>query len=316
MKRFLALLLILAAFALGGCTLDSLFSGLVNQPPQAVIDASPAQGQAPLTVHFNAASSHDDHAIRQYHWDFGDPKSTAPLSTVDATHTYLSPGTYVVKLTVVDEAGEMSSDKIAVVVENPPPVAAFTMDNELPPVGVPVVFDASASYDPNGEVKSYTWDFGDGSTGNGAKTNHSYSKAVYTVVTLTVTDNEGAVAIKRQAVVPQAGVGPGTGGTGGCGGGGSSGGCSGTGDKPLAVISGLPSCAGIDAGTTLTLDGSYSRAAQGTLVRYDWDFGDGETAIGAIVQHTYEHGGRFKVTLTVHDNSGNQTSAWGFLDVH
>ncbi len=316
MKRFLALLLVLAAFALGGCTLDGLVSGLVNQPPQAVIDASPAQGVAPLTVHFNGAYSHDDHAISQYHWDFGDPRDTAPLSAVDASHTYLVPGTYVVKLTVVDEGGEMSSDKIAVVVENPPPVAAFTMDNELPALGVPVAFDASASYDPNGEISSYKWDFGDGSTGSGAQTNHSYAKAVYTVVTLTVTDNEGGVGIKRQAVVPQAGVGTGSGGSGGCGGGSSSGGCSGTGDKPLAVISGLPGCAGIDAGTTLTLDGSYSRAAQGTLVRYDWVFGDGSAATGAIVQHTYEHGGRFKITLTVHDNSGNQTSTWGFIDVH
>jgi len=73
----------------------------------------------------------------------------------------------------------------------------------------------------------------------------------------------------------------------------------------------MPGCAGVKVGTPITLDGSYSRAAEGTIVRYKWDFGDEQTATGAIVTHTYQQTGRFRVTLTVNDDSGNQATAYG-----
>ena len=63
----------------------------------------------------------------------------------------------------------------------------------------------------------------------------------------------------------------------------------------------------------IKFDGSYSRAADGMIVSYSWDFGDGETATGAIVRHAYEHTGRYKVILTIHDNSGQQASAYSIL---
>ncbi|MCK4393850.1 PKD domain-containing protein, partial [Candidatus Bipolaricaulota bacterium] len=52
------------------------------------------------------------------------------------------------------------------------------------------------------------------------------------------------------------------------------------------------------------------RAAEGTIIRHAWDFGDGEsTALGAIVTHTYQQARYYTVTLTVHDDSGQQASA-------
>ncbi len=69
-----------------------------------------------------------------------------------------------------------------------PPVARFTASCD----GLSCQFDASASYDPDGSIVSYAWDFGDGSTGSSVKTDHTYAEAGTYAVSLTVTDDDGA----------------------------------------------------------------------------------------------------------------------------
>jgi PKD repeat protein len=60
-------------------------------------------------------------------------------------------------------------------------------------VNVPVTFDGSASYDSDGgALVSYSWDFGDGATGSGMTTQHTYAEAGTYLVSLTVVDDEGA----------------------------------------------------------------------------------------------------------------------------
>ena len=58
-------------------------------------------------------------------------------------------------------------------------------------IGEPISFDASDSYDPDGDVISFKWDFGDGSMGYSAKLSHTYEKTGKYLVTLTITDSEG-----------------------------------------------------------------------------------------------------------------------------
>lgn len=55
-----------------------------------------------------------------------------------------------------------------------------------------------------------------------------------------------------------------------------------------------------------TADGSKDR--DGSIVFYKWDFGDGTTANGKTVTHTYETGGKYTVTLTVIDDDGSPSS--------
>ncbi len=71
-----------------------------------------------------------------------------------------------------------------------PPVGSFQVPLNAS-INHSIVFDASQSYDPDGSIVSYRWDFGDGTTGVGAIQVHTYEHfGVYTV-TLTVTDNAG-----------------------------------------------------------------------------------------------------------------------------
>lgn len=89
---------------------------------------------------------------------------------------------------------------------NKPPVASFTADPSTGDSPLSVTFDASASYDPDGSIASYFWNFGDGTTSTGGPiVNHVfYSDGPYTAwytVNLTVTDNEGASTTTWNTIV-------------------------------------------------------------------------------------------------------------------
>ena len=92
----------------------------------------------------------------------------------------------------------------APVLDNQPPIASFIYSPEDPVVNQEITFDASKSYDPDGDIVSYDWDFGDGSAENGKSATHSYSSAGSYTITLKVTDNEGATTAvsKRITVSP------------------------------------------------------------------------------------------------------------------
>jgi len=77
---------------------------------------------------------------------------------------------------------------------NNPPIASFTYSPENPVVNQTITFNASLSYDPDGTIVKYEWDFGDGNITSTTHEiiNHSYSEVGNYEVTLTVTDDKGA----------------------------------------------------------------------------------------------------------------------------
>ena len=85
---------------------------------------------------------------------------------------------------------------------NRAPVARFSFMPSTPTVGQQVVFDATASYDPDGRIVDYAWDFeSDGRVdAHGVRVAHVYTQARTYRVTLTVTDNGGLTGTATQQV--------------------------------------------------------------------------------------------------------------------
>jgi PKD repeat protein len=157
-----------------------------------------------LTVSFDGSLSSDpDGTVVAWDWDLGDGNTA---TGVDPEHTYGASGTYTVILTVTDDEGATAQTSHLVEVSdgppagNQPPVAAFSWDAD----GLSVLFDGSGSSDPDGSVVAWAWDFGDGSVGSGVTAQHSYAAPGSYMVTLTVTDGEGATGQVQQQVAVSA----------------------------------------------------------------------------------------------------------------
>ncbi|RZN37494.1 MAG: PKD domain-containing protein [Methanophagales archaeon ANME-1-THS] len=94
---------------------------------------------------------------------------------------------------------------------NLPPVARFTVSDETPTTNERVTFDASKSYDPDGSIAAYKWDFnGDGvweCDGDAAVITHSYTTNGTYSVTLQVVDDRGATAWRTKEITVSDGTG-------------------------------------------------------------------------------------------------------------
>jgi len=167
-----------------------LGSGL--KPPTA----SFAADCSALTCTFDGTASADtDGRIQSWTWDFGDGES-AEGSVV--RHSYDAAGEKTVRLTVRDDSGLTGqfTSAVNVVAPNLPPQAEFSVNCTYLVCEV----DGRASTDSDGSVDDWTWDFGDGNTGAGPITDHTYETAGTYPLTLTVTDNSGASSTSVRSV--------------------------------------------------------------------------------------------------------------------
>ena len=80
-----------------------------------------------------------------------------------------------------------------------------------------------------------------------------------------------------------------------------------TGNPPTAAASGNPTSGVVPL--TVNFDGTGSFDSDGTIVSYDWQFGDGTTASGSTVSHNYTFAGIYTAQLTVTDNDGRSDTA-------
>lgn len=91
---------------------------------------------------------------------------------------------------------------------NVPPTAAFAATPANGQAPLTVAFDAAASSDPDGSITGYAWTFGDGATGSGPTTSHTYQAAGGYTATLTVTDNRGATGQTTREITVTSGPAP------------------------------------------------------------------------------------------------------------
>lgn len=174
----------------GAVSTDTLQVTVNNVAPTANAggDRTVDEG-APVT--FDGSGSTDPgNDITTYTWDFGDGSPVGNGVTVSYTYPN-GPANYNLTLTVTDSAGAVDTDTVSITVNNLPPTARATADQTTVAVGQTVNFDGSSSTDPGNDPLTYTWDFGDGTTGNGPVVSYSWTiSGTYTIM-LQVDDGNG-----------------------------------------------------------------------------------------------------------------------------
>ena len=255
-----------------------------NSSPTASISASPLSGVAPVTTTFSATGSSDrDGSIVAYAWDFGDGTQGTGIST---SHAYTTAGTFTARLTVTDNAGASGTSNVVVTVSagNSAPTASISASPVSGTAPLTTTFSGAGSSDRDGSIAAYSWDFGDGTQGTGVSTSHAYAAAGTYTARLTVTDNAGASGSSTVAITVAA---P-------------------NGGRPVVVAA--ATVTGIYAPLTAKLSAEGSYDPDGTIRSYKWDFGDGSTASGKTLSHTYKNAGIYVATVTAMDNVGNTSS--------
>ncbi len=178
----------------------------IDVPPIAILHASPTVVSVGQSVFFDPSSSFDpDGVVTGFLLSFGDGGFSRHLPT---EHAYIAPGSYTAVLTAIDNIGLTGNATVVIQVGNvfdQPPVALFTFSPSSPTVGQNVFFDGSASFDSDGFVESWTWDFGDFSSAFSFSPtiSHSYSSPGNYTVSLTVRDNMGLSGTTSMTLVVQ-----------------------------------------------------------------------------------------------------------------
>jgi PKD repeat protein len=207
-----------------------------------------------------------------FSWAFGDGGSgSGPV----VTHTYAAPGDYTVTLTVANDCGEQVLSYTLAVIPACAPVTgtAFTWTPVTPTLGQPVTFTGTAT----GTLPlAFSWAFGDGGSGSGSGpvVTHTYTAPGDYTVTLTVANDCGEQVVSHTLVVFCAPV-------------------TGTAFTWTPVT------------PTVGEEVTFTGTATGTPpLFFRWAFGDGGTAAGATVVHTYAVTGTYTVTMTVTNGCG------------
>jgi PKD repeat protein len=279
-------------------------TGVILPPanlPTASFAVSPTPALAGVALHFDASASQvgsGASSITSYAWDFGDGSTGTGKAP---THTFSAAATFNVRLTVTNDRGLSASASQQITVGTPPvtagalPTAVFTVSPAAPGVGETVFLNASTSTPGAGHtIASYTWTFGDGSTGTGVTTTHVYTTAGSYSVQLKVTGDDGQATTSAATSI-----------------------LVGNPPSPTANFTFSPAAPGRN--DEVVFDASSSSTAQGqTIVDVAWNFGDGTAVIhcpggsaadcpgptNRISAHTFATAQTFVVNLVVTDSAG------------
>ena len=183
---------------------------VTNLPPVAIISSDKNSVFTEEAIQFSGDDSYDPEGdALDYLWDFGDNQTSSLKSP---QHSWGEAGRYTVTLTVEDGNGQEGTSSKSIEIKSLGPTAEFVFRDggsevEKVRTGANITLDASDSSGPDGEIKEYRWDFGDGNseTTNDSTTEYSWSSGEYYNVTLIVVDeNDKTGEITRiLQVVPE-----------------------------------------------------------------------------------------------------------------
>ena len=260
----------------GGTTLgeDTEYAnGTVTSVTAPVADFSftPVTPTTDTTVQFIDMTTVTDTTIISWSWSFGDGSSSTEKTP---THRYLNSGKYTVTFQVTDDYG-LTSLKTKEISVKRRPVAAFYY-SPVAPTTDDIVHFTDSSYDYDGNVTAWSWNFGDGVTSNNQNPTHQFQNYGSYNVILEVTDSDGLIDINDITYITVK-------------------------KKPTAHFSFSPSTPKLDDTIQFT---DLSSAYNSTIISYSWNFGDGTTSTEKNPTHKYQSSRTYTVTLEVTDSNG------------
>lgn len=239
-----------------------------QQPPAADFSGLPTAGPAPLNVNFDNLTTGDYETCA---WDFGDGSST---KCDDLSHTYNTPGTYPVMLSVDGPLGPSSTTKNDYITVYNPAVAGFTAG----PTGGIVPLQVSFSNLATGDYDTCFWEFGDNKTSSDCNDpQHIYTVPGSYAVSLTVSGNGGSQKTTKPNYIT-------------------------VNEAGNANFSADPR-QGIAPLTT-----KFTNLSLGNFNTCQWDFGDGSTSQECNnPAHTYTAPGTYSVSLAIDGPGGSDS---------
>ncbi|HWR27639.1 MAG TPA: PKD domain-containing protein, partial [Candidatus Thermoplasmatota archaeon] len=165
----------------------SISISVSNVPPSPDFNYLPSNPITTDTIQFTDTSTDSDGTIVSWFWRFGDGSTSAQQNPL---YKYSDNGDYTIILNITDDDGAKNAKTKSISVSNAPPAANFSFE-PINPTTQETVFFNSTSYDSDGVLSNYTWDFVDGNFSYEQKTTHMYSDNGTYLITLNVTDNDG-----------------------------------------------------------------------------------------------------------------------------
>lgn len=249
---------------------DTISKKINVQGPKPDFKSDTTKGCTPLLITF-ADSTKSDSTLVKWTWNFGDGTALQTVTTATTNHIYTIPGSYKVTLTSIDKNGCTSTIEKANYIVPTFPFPKFTADT-LACKGKIISFNASTSV-VAGTNPNFEWTFGDGTSATGKTTTHSYLKDSIYTVSLKITDENGCDSTITRTIHIQA---------------------------PTAGFT----------KTVLTEGCGYTNmqfndiSIGSSINKWEWDFGDGATAVNQNPTHSYTTPGEYSVKLKVTNSAG------------
>jgi len=256
-----------------------------NSPPKAILSSIPQskksiiKGNTPLVIQFSGEKSTDsDENITEYNWKIENKNGEKEeFSGSNIQYDFREKGEYTVTLTVRDEKGEESTQKVLVIMTEPSVVAVAQITPEFGTAPLIVDFNASESSCKAElcSVTGFSWDFKDGTPlkRSGSQISHRFEKAGNYPVKLTVYTNTGDSNTKTLFVNVS---------------------------EPEFTACFTSSRSQGIAPVKISFD---PKCSKGEVIEYKWDFGDGYISRAKRPSHTFEKAGKYNITLHIIDKN-------------
>jgi gliding motility-associated-like protein len=249
---------------------------MLAQTPVANFTASPISGCSPLIVNFQNLSSANS---TSWNWDFGN-SNTSTLKNPAAT--YFAPGTYTVKLTAINAAGQNTLTRTQYITVYEPPTVSFTGTPTAGCFPLKVTFTESSTPGAGNTNVAWAWDFGDGKTSTARNPTTTYQTSGSFTVTLKVTNDKGCTRTVSKSAF-------------------------------INVNNGVTASFTNSQATVCSAPASISFTNTSTgppTLSYQWDFGDGSPLdFTQNPVHVFNTNGSFTVTLITRSTAGCEDTA-------